>query len=66
MFPRFKEYTRRKYIDNVDERLAFGEPILQYKEYLDLNGEFLTDLYEEEKEEWYFNQDDDSKGDPDA
>ena len=45
----FDEFRKQMYIDNVDERLAYGEPILQYNEYITEYDEYLTDKYLEIK-----------------
>jgi hypothetical protein len=41
----FEEYKKQMYIDNVDERLAKGHQVLQYKDYVAMYGEFLAETY---------------------
>lgn len=41
----FEEFCKQLYIDNVDERLAHGEPILQYRYYVKEYDSFLVDKY---------------------
>jgi hypothetical protein len=42
----FDDYVRQMYVDNVDERFGFGEPILQPKEYREKFGSWLLETYE--------------------
>lgn len=45
--PTFKEFVREMYVDNVDERLAEGEPVQQYQVYYTQNLTFLEQAYVE-------------------
>jgi hypothetical protein len=45
----FDEFRKQMYIDNVDERLAYGEPVLQYKDYITEYADYLSDKYLEIK-----------------
>lgn len=56
----FDEFRKQMYIDNVDERLAYGEPILQYNDYIAEYDEYLMDKYLEIK--GYVNSEPSSEG----
>jgi len=56
----FDEFRKQMYIDNVDERLAYGEPVLQYKDYITEYDEYLMDKYLEIK--GYANSEPSSEG----
>jgi hypothetical protein len=41
----FEEFKKEMFKENVDERIAYGDPILQYKDYCSEYKEFLIDEY---------------------
>ena len=47
----FKHFCREMYIDNVDERLECGEPILQYDEYVEKYQHYLELSYDKKYNE---------------
>lgn len=41
----FEEFKKEMFKTNVDERIAWGDPVLQYKDYCSEYEEFLIEEY---------------------